>query len=225
MSSGPLVAALLDRYAGRDVKVDLHVPSFIVPSGRGIIYDHVTSPGFVTAGIWLLQGLCVFCLFREPVRIHANEDDIEDYEKSVGLSPSEDSMDSRVKASLQSAGVAFSFGSDDESDPLIAKAAGESEEPSLWNWVVSEVKTVKKLVFGNMALPVTFLVFGFIELADEVLISSCSMVGRRYFGWHASTAGFMIASLGALVLPAHFVVEKTAHYFEDRTIIKVSIFA
>jgi len=58
-------------------------------------------------------------------------------------------------------------------------------------------------------------------MADEVLISSCSMVCRRYFGWHGSTAGLIIASLGALVLPADFVVEKASHVFSERKIMKV----
>lgn len=68
----------------------------------------------------------------------------------------------------------------------------------------------------------TITLFGFIEMADEVLISSCSMVVRRYFDWHGNVAGFLIASLGALVLPAHFVVEKAVHYYSERKILFVS---
>jgi len=76
-----------------------------------------------------------------------------------------------------------------------------------------------------MALPVTMLLFGYIELVDEVLISSCAMVCRRYFNWHGSRAGLLIAALGALVLPAHYFVEGASHRYEERAIMKVRWFA
>jgi hypothetical protein len=87
--------------------------------------------------------------------------------------------------------------------------------------------------------------FAFIELSGEVMISSCSMVVRkytsktkclfvvffsfltsdcftdRYFRWNASTAGLIVASLGALVLPAHFIVERASHMYSERLILKV----
>lgn len=65
------------------------------------------------------------------------------------------------------------------------------------------------------------MVFCYIEMADEVLISSCSMVCRRYFGWHGAVAGFLIASLGSLVLPADYVVERASHVLSERRIMKV----
>lgn len=49
------------------------------------------------------------------------------------------------------------------------------------------------------------------------------MVVRRYFDWNGSTAGFLIASLGALVLPAHFVVERASRTYDERVIMKYSI--
>jgi hypothetical protein len=70
---------------------------------------------------------------------------------------------------------------------------------------------------------VTLYLFSFIELVGEVLISSCSMIVLRYFNWHGSRAGFIIASLGGLVLPAHFIVEHTSRHFSEREILKASI--
>eukprot|EP00977_Amphora_coffeiformis_P012038 scaffold2974_cov181-Amphora_coffeaeformis.AAC.6 len=215
MSIGPLMAAILDMYAGRDMNVDLHLS--IAPAG-GIIFNHITSPGFVTAVLWLLQGLALVSFFKEPVRINSESEAEDD---SIRRSSSDQSLDERVKATLESVGVSLS---EEETLPLISQGKeNEKIKTTTWGKMGSELSKVGRLVFGNMALPVTLLIFSFIELADEVLISSCSMVCHRYFGWYGSTAGFILASLGALVLPAHFVVEKAAHHFEERFIINYSL--
>ena len=44
----------------------------------------------------------------------------------------------------------------------------------------------------------------------------------RYFRWHGSMAGLIIAALGALVLPGQVIVEKACHYYSERHILKVS---
>ena len=219
MSIGPLLAALLDIYAGRDAHVDLHLPS-ILPLG-GIIFDHVTSPGFVTAALWFLQFLALIFVFQEPTRIHTESG--QSVDTTLSQRDSDRSLDAKVKATLESVGVQMSEDQDDEETALLGanKDRGQRHE-SPWTRTMSDLDTLRKQVFGNMALPVTLLIFGFVELADEILISSCSMVARRYFGWHGSTAGFIVASLGALVLPAHFIVEKAAQHFEERFIIRVS---
>ena len=71
---------------------------------------------------------------------------------------------------------------------------------------------------------VTLFLFSFIELVGEVLISSCSMIVLRYFDWHGSRAGLILASLGGLVLPAHFIVEHASRRFPERVILRASIF-
>jgi hypothetical protein len=58
MSVGPMVAALLDMFVGRDTEVDI---TYI-----GVILNHVTSPGFVMAAAWLLQLLAIIYVFKEP---------------------------------------------------------------------------------------------------------------------------------------------------------------
>ena len=45
----------------------------------------------------------------------------------------------------------------------------------------------------------------------------------RYFSLHAAAAGFLIAALGALVLPANFVVESSSHRVSERRILKASL--
>ena len=49
------------------------------------------------------------------------------------------------------------------------------------------------------------------------------MIVKRYFSWHGSRAGFIIASLGALVIPAHFIVERASRVYSERRIMKYSI--
>jgi Major Facilitator Superfamily. len=86
----------------------------------------------------------------------------------------------------------------------------------------SGLREILMLIFRTPALPVTLFLFGYIEMICEVLISSCAMVSKRYFGWDGSVPGYLIASLGALVLPAHFVVERASRTYEERVIMKVS---
>jgi hypothetical protein len=196
MSVGPLLAAILDLTTGRDADVDIPIP--FMPSG-GIIYNHTTSPGCVMAVLWLLEILALIFVFREPDRINGIGRTLRRRESSMVSFESEPSLSK--------------YGTITESIRRVDKKAS----PSSW----STVLFIKNLIFTNMALPVTLLLFGFIELADEVLISSCSMVCRRYFGWNGSTAGFLVACLGALVLPAHFVVERASRHYSERRIMKV----
>lgn len=165
MSIGPLLAAILDQFAGRDFEIDFNLPYV-----GGIIFDHVSSPGFLMAGLWFIQLLSIIFGFSEPFRIN-------------GLNE-----------------------------------AKKKKKPESF---LSKLKTTFGLVFKSPALPLTLLIFAYIEMICEVLISSCALISSQYFGWNASLAGFFIACLGALVLPAHFVVERTSRSFEERSIMKV----
>ena len=195
MSLGPLMAAILELAAGRDTKVDIWLP--FMPSG-GIIYNHVTSPGFVMAGLWLLEMLALVFLFSEPKRINGAASKAR--ERLASFSSDRDLASSTYGSVVAS-----------------PRTLQNGTPQNLW----SQLVFIKTLIFANMALPVTLLLFGYIELVDEVLISSCSMVCHRYFSWQGSRAGFLIASLGALVLPAHFVVERASHLYKERKIMKV----
>ena len=197
MSIGPLLAAILDMTSGRDTDVDLALP--FMPSG-GIIYNHVTSPGFFMSLLWMIELLALVVLFREPKRVNA-------------------SSSSKKKKANRRELLLTEYGSAEvQVDPQPVAQTDSSLVRTIWR----EISTVWKLVFDNAALPITILLFGFIELVDEVLISSCAMVCKRYFGWHGSRAGFLLASLGALVIPAHYFVEKASHRYEERSIMKVS---
>lgn len=86
-----------------------------------------------------------------------------------------------------------------------------------------ELKLVTSLVLKNPAVPITLFLFSYIEMICEVLISSCAMICKRYFLWNGSTAGFLIASLGAFIIPAHFIVERASRRFKERAIMKVNL--
>jgi hypothetical protein len=209
MSVGPLLAAVLEMTTGRDADVDILLP--FLPVG-GIIINHVTSPGFLMSTLWLLQLLALLLFFQEPRRINGGVDSTTaslDYPDSVDPEDEEDDTGSLVRQGGDGYGAI----------PTSVEGMDRMHGKSLS--LLDEVAITASLVFENPSLPVTVLLFGYIEMADEVLISSCSMVVRRYFGWNGSSAGFLIASLGALVLPAHVFVEKASHIYSERNILVV----
>jgi Major Facilitator Superfamily len=212
MSLGPLLAAVLDMATGRDADVDILLP--FLPVG-GIIIDHVTSPGFLMSILWLLQLLALVVVFQEPRRINGGFDSTTasqslDYPDSVDPENEDDDTGS----------LARQRGNEYGAIPTSVEGMDRVHGKRLS--FLDEAAITVSLVFENPSLPVTVLLFGYIEMADEVLISSCSMVLRRYFGWNGSAAGFLIASLGALVLPAHVFVERASHIYSERNILVVS---
>lgn len=74
MSVGPLIASILDIFAGRDEHIDLQVHLPGSPEGSGLVLNHVTAPGFLMALTWGLQLVAVVLLFEEPQRINAKND-------------------------------------------------------------------------------------------------------------------------------------------------------
>ena len=220
MSIGPLIAGILDNTAGRDFRVDIALP--FTPA-KGIVWNHVTAPGFVMALLWSIQLLCLVLLFREPRRInmtvnaeHGQGDTANSTVASSNGHEQENSIQPQAtEAQTAEYGSLISFDSVLTDSPQ--NGPGCMGPKDLWR----EILSTCGLIFENPGLPITLLVFAYIEMADEVIISSCSMIVRRYFSWHGSVAGFFIASLGALVLPAHFVVELGLHYYSERRILVV----
>jgi MFS family permease len=186
MSIGPLIAGILDDTTGRDLLVDLRLP--FTPAG-GIIFNSITSPGFVMATLWFMQLLALFYFFSEPDRINGTtttDDDGRystdseathlmkiDYGSFKGRRDSNNSLNSSIQ----------------DTDSVSLSPESEYKVPGFWG----EIVATSSLILINPGLPITLLLFCYIELVDEVLISSCSMVVRRYFGWNASTAGFLVA--------------------------------
>ena len=218
MGIGPLIAAILDFTAGRDLNVDIHLP--FSPAG-GIIYDHVTSPAFVMALLWTVEMVCLVVLFREPSRINGSgaseavktdDDFLSDIDRDFPIKRES------IPASSYTPSMAGTMSSCSSS---MASTMEFRVEPS--STFLDEIKTTWELVTMNPGLPVTLFLFCFVELADEVIISSCSMVVRRYFSWHGSAAGFLIAALGLCVLPSDFIVETCSHHVSERSILILSL--
>jgi hypothetical protein len=138
MSLGPLIAGFLDAFAGRDRKVDLHLP--FMPAG-GIVYNHVTAPGIIMFLIWFLQIIMLLFLFSEPSRIN-----------SQGYS---DSL-------TQSDEIPLSKGKEQEVTDYGTQSISKSYDiesnqrpaPSLIRRFVDETTKIYRLIFENPALPV-----------------------------------------------------------------------
>lgn len=105
-------------------------------------------------------------------------------------------------------------------EPIRINSFKKGDDQKRQGWF-SELVAIKDLLFSNVALPITLLIYGYIEMVDEILLSSCAMVCKRYFLWNGSIAGYILAALGSLVLPADFIVDRASRFYEERFIIKV----
>jgi hypothetical protein len=160
------------------------------------------------AGLWFIEMICLVFLFSEPYRINGSvTSEFVNGDEDI-LSDMDYGSVTDKRGSITDSSYSSSIGN---SIVSVASSSG--------TW--AEIKTTWKLVTMNPGLPVTLFLFCFVELADEIIISSCSMVVRRYFAWHGSAAGFLIAALGALVIPANYLVETFSHQISERRILKV----
>ena len=221
MSVGPLMAGILENVFGTDMQVD--IPVAFLPAG-GIIINHMTSPALVLSIAWFVLFLAICLFFFEPDRINGSSGHGRGDKSALHTSSNGNSQHEHVDKSTTYGSTTslkeLDDGVDEEKTRLLKSDKGKPHilpEKTFRDQVIA----IHKLVFANAALPVTLYIFAFIELVDEVLISSCSMVVHRYFGWNGSVAGFLIASLGSLVLPADFFVERMSHVHSERKIMKV----
>lgn len=124
--------ALLDLTQGRDENIDLkiHLPGS--PPGSGLVFDHITAPGFLMAFLWGLQLLSVMLLFDEPERING-----------IG---GEDEIETKPKLEME----VTRYGSVEDSDSPQAK---EQSWSTLWN----DTMAIFRVIVSNMAFPVRLL--------------------------------------------------------------------
>ena len=263
MSAGPLIAGFLDTFAGRTIAD----PTGATNLPFGLIFNHVTSPGFIMSGLWIVQFLCLFFFFKEPLYRHRQTEN-ESSHKSTGYgghgSPGSAKSAKHGKSKKESAdsdeGDAFlDVYAADESESLVdgTKLRGAHGKAAYGAAVVRGGKTTSSaskstrvkasktfvsllptnvqeawgkledcrvLIFSNMAFPITLMLFGFIELADEVLINSVALITRRYFNWHGAFAGFLVAGFGLFVLPANYVMEVLCRKYDERQLMKIMLY-
>ena len=101
-----------------------------------------------------------------------------------------------------------------------------SEKPTFsaqLSGIAFTLKRAKKLVLHNIALPITFLLYGFVSLSTEVLYTSCCIISNRYFKWSGSYAGSFLALLAALVLPTYLLTSYMSTRFGERVVIKKAL--
>ena len=129
MSIGPLIAAILDISAGRDTDIDIpiHLPGS--PKDSGVIFNHVTMPGFLMAVAWGVQFMSLVFLFSEPERINNDEAD-------NGNDP-----DKNNNGGL----VVGKYGS-------VSSAEQSQKNSSIWKDTLS----LFKILFQNAAFPVRY---------------------------------------------------------------------
>lgn len=134
--------------AGRDANVDLVLPGM---AAGGIIYNHVTSPGFVMALLWFMQILALLFIFREPYRINGSG-----FQSSRSKA---DSTSSDNPVSLLGKDVdTTSYGT----EPITTtKYKGDKDvddqasKRSIRKRVMEEAVMTYRLIFHNPALPVS----------------------------------------------------------------------
>lgn len=84
--------------------------------------------------------------------------------------------------------------------------------------LIVRLNASRKVIVLNKTFCVMLFLFCLIELTDELIINSVSIITRRYFGWHGSLAGLFITLLGIFVLPANFFTEKACHHYDERAV-------
>jgi hypothetical protein len=89
--------------------------------------------------------------------------------------------------------------------------------------IVSTLKKTRKLVLHNIALPITFLVYGFACLSTEVLFTSCVIITNRYFNLSGLQAGCFLAFLAALILPTYFFMSYASIRVGERFVMKKAL--
>mmetsp|Transcript_62977 Transcript_62977/g.186007 ORF Transcript_62977/g.186007 Transcript_62977/m.186007 type:complete len:1313 (-) Transcript_62977:828-4766(-) len=87
--------------------------------------------------------------------------------------------------------------------------------------IPAKIRRIRRLVFCNVALPVTISILAFTKFTHEILFSSCSVITRRYFGWYSAMSGVPLIAFGGLILPINYLIESLARSRGERTIMKV----
>jgi hypothetical protein len=82
-------------------------------------------------------------------------------------------------------------------------------------------KRLRQLFAFNISIPVSLALIVYSAFAQEMLLSSCSLIADQYFQWRGDVAGAMLGALTVTILPTDFVCEKICRRYEERTTVKV----
>jgi len=131
--------------AGRDEKIDvqIHLPGS--PKGSGLVFDHVTMPGFLMTFLWGVQFLAVLFLFDEPERINSSEGGQDTQsERNNGIEIAQ-------YGSISSSHV---------------EQGNVSKRPSMHG----EMMALLRVIFSNMAFPVSCILHVVIKVSSLIPI-------------------------------------------------------
>jgi len=213
MSVGPLVASILYRKTGHDLEVDINFFDCIV-------INNITSPAFGMSTFWLLYIFISALCFNEPKitkQVAKVERQNSDEAKEISRSLSE--MNVNIKTTYA---VSDPFKGTDP-HKIIPKHKDSNFQQKIKKKDFTFFADMFRLcnqVIQNAPLSITLGLLCFVQFTYEVLISSCPLVTKIYFGWNPDSAGFAIASLSILVLPAMVFIDRLSTPTSERKILK-----
>jgi hypothetical protein len=249
MSAGPFFAAIIDKYSDHDLNVDLPILGGLIinhTTGPGwlmlVLYVfYLLLVVFTFEDPINIYKLPAPILERDstsgtPARKQHNKDfsNCESVDTPVPKITI-DTQDDENFALLD--GVEGGYGATGESPPP-SPTSSTSSTSSVNPWVeklhtfltfpqavARSYRFYASTISANKTFCVTLLLFALIELTDEVLINSVSIITRRYFRWHGSSAGMFAAALGILVLPANYVVDRMCNTrFDERVVMRFMLY-
>jgi len=235
-----ILASMLGFFIGPFVGATLYLSeNDLIIFGRSI--NNLALPGHIMSMFWLLQIVGLLCFFKRPEykkkgdAFECDEEHLDHFEISSDttsecngepqetdrlllLSSPHTPKRNNLKAAYGSDNsiVVESLSGDDHS---LNKRKLHVHTPV--RTLSKSINRVRKLVFHNMALPVTLAIFAYVNLTIEVIFSSCAIITHRYFKWSPSFTGVFLAALAFAVLPISFFV---AHNnTNERKLMKVSL--
>jgi len=154
MSIGPLLGSIFDMISGRDSEVDLDMP--FMPAG-GIVFDHVTLPGFFMAGLWMLQMCLLLIFFLEPERINvikSSKNRILTPNTDLSFTARPDDHEQLVADLFETKAGATTAGNMHGDEVIERNDEGSKGIGNICWLITSEVSSTAKLIVQNPGLPV-----------------------------------------------------------------------
>lgn len=199
--------------------------------GELFIFDFNTISGYIMAVAWILQLLGLTCS-RFPQVMPERSPPDKSAEIYLSASEHEDPQQYLLEKDYLLPGLLARARSVSDTEgsninEAFKKKEGEQRvQVSISDQIksiVSMLKKTKKLVLHNIALPITFLVYGFVCLSIEIYLTSSVIITSRYFQWNGVQGGRFLALLSFWVLPTYFVMSYAITQFGERFVIKKSL--
>lgn len=210
---GIVLAFLLGSFDIQERRISFYSQSFVL--------NFNTMPGYIMAFAWIWL-LILFLCFRFPAEeIHCISPVEKRGELSISASEHEDHRHYRIDSNYLLPGILSRSSAEhivDEDDQSIS--VYKPHRSIKVGSMITSIQRIKKLVMYNAALPVTFLLYGSVNLIMEVILTSSVIITNRYFKWSVSHTGRALSLLAALILPVHLVTSFAITKTGERLIMK-----